>query len=348
MARRVKAVSHEDRLTLVEHLDELRTRLIVCIVVFGVALALCFWQNHLLLEIAQGPLPDDHDQLITFGVTEPFTTTLTVAAYGAIVLSLPIVLWQLYAYVLPAFSQAERRVVLPILLLFPLLFLAGLAFAYFVVMPAAVNFLLNFNDSQFNVQVRARDYYSFFSMTMIAGGLIFQLPLAILAVTRLGIVSVEQLTENRRYAYLVIAIVAAALPGVDPVSMLIEMVPLLVLYELSILLARVLGRPRRAGGHGQALHAGVGRESGAGRQASTGCSSTSGGRRKHVVKVVYAVLAVLMGASLFLVVGPLNIGRTLQQQQRRRQRRQALRRTGRTDRSETEKRSGRPEAAAGA
>jgi sec-independent protein translocase protein TatC len=248
MARRVKAVSHEDRLTLVEHLDELRTRLIVCIAVFGAALALCFWQNHLLLEIAAGPLPDEHDQLLTFGVTEPFTTTLTVSVYGAVVLSLPFVLYQLYAYVLPAFSQAERRVVLPILLMFPVLFLAGIAFAYFVVMPAALNFLLSFNDSQFIVQVRARDYYSFFSMTEIACGLIFQMPLAIIAVTRLGIVRVEQLSENRRYAYLVIAIVAAALPGVDPVTMLIEMVPLLVLYELSILLARAFGRPGEEGG----------------------------------------------------------------------------------------------------
>ncbi len=248
MARRVKAVSHEDRLTLVEHLDELRTRLIVCIVVFGVALALCFWQNHLLLEIAQGPLPADRDELITFGVTEPFTTTLTVSAYGAVVLALPIVLWQLYAYVLPAFSAAERRVILPILLLFPVLFVAGLAFAYFVVMPSALRFLLDFNDGQFNIQLRARDYYSFFSMTEIACALIFQLPLAIIAVTRLGIVRVEQLSENRRYAYLACAVLAAALPGVDPVTMLIEMVPLLVLYELSILLARAFGRPGAAGG----------------------------------------------------------------------------------------------------
>jgi sec-independent protein translocase protein TatC len=251
MARRVKAVSHEDRLTLVEHLDELRSRMLVCLAALGVALALCFWQNHVLLEIAQAPLPGDHDQLITFGVTEPFTTTLTVSVYGAVVLALPVVLWQLYAYVLPAFSQAERRVILPILLLFPVLFVAGLAFAYFVVLPAAVNFLLNFNDGQFNIQVRARDYYSFFSMTEISCALIFQLPLAIIAVTRLGIVKVEQLTQNRRYAYLVIAIVAAALPGVDPVTMLIEMVPLLVLYELSILLARVLGRPGTSGGVAQ-------------------------------------------------------------------------------------------------
>jgi len=251
MSPRVKPVSHEDRLTLVEHLDELRTRLFVCIAVLGVALALCFWQNHLLLEIAQQPLPANHSRLITFGVTEPFTTTLTVSAYAAIVLSLPVVLWQLYAYVLPAFSHEEKRVVLPLLLLFPLLFVAGLAFAYFVVMPAAVHFLLNFNDDQFNVQVRARDYYSFFSMTEIACALVFQLPLAIIAVTRLGIVSVEQLRRNRRYAYLVISIVAAALPGVDPVSMLLEMVPLLALYELSIVLARVVGRPRRGGAMGE-------------------------------------------------------------------------------------------------
>jgi sec-independent protein translocase protein TatC len=243
MARRVKAVSHEDQLSLVEHLDELRNRIIVCAVAFGVALALCFWQNHLLLEIAGGPLPDGHKKLITFGVTEPFTTTITVAAYGAIVLALPIVLYQLYAYILPAFSPLEKRAVLPILLLFPLLFLAGLAFSYFAVMPAAVKFLLNFNDSQFNVQVRARDYYSFFSTTMLAGAIVFQLPLAILAVTRLGVVKVEQLTSNRRYAYLAIAIIAAALPGVDPVSMIIEMVPLLVLFELSILIAKVFGRP---------------------------------------------------------------------------------------------------------
>lgn len=243
MPRRVKAVTHEDRLTIVEHLDELRARIIVCVAVFGVALALCFWQNHLLLEIASGPLPNDHEKLTTFGITEPFTTTLMVSVYGALVLSLPILLYQLYAYVLPAFSEAERRVVLPILLLFPVLFIAGLAFAYFVVMPAAVRFLLNFNDSQFTVLVRARDYYSFFSTTMIAAGLIFQMPLAIIAVVRLGIVRVEQLTANRRYAYLAIAILAAALPGVDPVSMLLEMVPLLVLYELSILLARAFGRP---------------------------------------------------------------------------------------------------------
>jgi Tat protein translocase TatC len=245
---RMRPVSHEDRLTLVEHLDELRGRIIICIVVFGVALGLCFWQDDLLLEIASGPLPDDHDKLLTFGVTEAFTTTVTVATYGALILSMPILLYQAYAYLLPAFSNQERRVILPILLCVPVLFLTGVAFAYFVVMPAAVEFLLGFNDTQFNVQVRARDYYSFFSTTLLAGGLVFQLPLAILAVTRLGIVTPAQLSSNRRYAYLAIAVLAAALPGVDPVTMLVEMVPLLLLFELSILIARAFGTPKAAGG----------------------------------------------------------------------------------------------------
>ena len=240
---RLKAVKHDERLDLVGHLDELRARLIVSLAVFGVALALCFWQNHMLLDIARGPLPANHDRLLTFGVTEPFTTTLTISAYGAIILALPIVLFQLYAYVLPAFSDRERRVVTPLLFMIPLLFLAGVLFAYFVVMPAATKFLLNFNNDQFNVQVRARDYYSFFATTILAVAVIFQLPVGILAATRLGFVTPEQLSGNRRYAYLIIAIVAAALPGVDPVTMLVEMVPLLALYELSIVLARFFGRP---------------------------------------------------------------------------------------------------------
>jgi sec-independent protein translocase protein TatC len=241
--RRIRPVAFEDQMSLVDHLDELRARLVVCIAIFGVALALCFWQSHLLLEIASAPLPAGHEKLITFGVTEPFTTTLTVSAYGAIILALPFVLYQLYAYVLPAFSKQQQRMILPLLLMIPVLFIAGVAFGYFLVLPAAAKFLLNFNDSQFNVQVQAKQYYSFFSMTLLATGIVFQVPVGILAVTRLGIVKVEQLTKNRRYAYLVCAVVAAALPGVDPISMLLEMAPLIVLYEISILLAKAFGTP---------------------------------------------------------------------------------------------------------
>jgi sec-independent protein translocase protein TatC len=241
--RRIKPASFDDRMSLVDHLDELRARLVVCLAVFGVALALCFWQNHLLLELAAKPLPSNHDKLITFGVTEPFTTTLTVSAYAAIILALPFVLYELYAFVLPAFSRQQQRLVVPLLAMIPALFIAGVAFGYFLVLPAAAKFLLNFNDSQFNVQVQAKQYYGFFAQTLVACGIVFQVPVGILAVTRLGIVKVSQLTRNRRYAHLACAVIAAALPGVDPISMLLEMAPLVVLYELSIVLAKAFGTP---------------------------------------------------------------------------------------------------------
>src|SRR3954453_18945411 len=238
---RLQSVSFEDRLTLVEHLDELRTRIVVSISAFALAFALCFWQNSRLLDVANAPLPDGKVP-ITFGVAEPFTTTVTVSAYAAIVISLPVILYQAYAYMLPAMTDRERRVIVPFLIMVPLLFIAGAVFGYFVVLPAATKFLLNFNQSQFNIQIRAKDYYSFFTTTVGAMGLIFQLPIGILAVPRLGIVTPRQLAKNRRYAYLIIAVVAMLLPGTDPVSMLLEMVPLIVLFEASLILARVLNR----------------------------------------------------------------------------------------------------------
>jgi sec-independent protein translocase protein TatC len=239
---RLRPVDFEDRLTLVEHLDELRSRIIISIVAFAVAFGICFWQNDRLLDIANAPLPGDRNP-ITFGVAEPFTTTVTITAYAALVLSLPVILYQAYAFILPALTNRERRVVVPFLVLVPILFVAGVVFGYFVVLPTATEFLLNFNDTQFDVEVRARDYYSFFTLTLGVMGLLFQLPIGILAVTRLGIVTPEQLATNRRYAYLVLAVLAMLLPGTDPISMLIEMVPLVVLFEASLLLARAFGRP---------------------------------------------------------------------------------------------------------
>ncbi len=240
---KVKPVAHEQEVSLVDHLDELRTRIITSLFVFGVALALCFWQNHLLLDIANGPLPEGREP-ITFGVAEPFTTTLTVSAYAAILLSLPILLYQAYAFVLPALKPTEKKVVMPFLLMAPFLFIGGVIFAYFVVVPAATDFLLNFNEDQFNIEIRAREYYSFFAMALISVGVLFQIPTGILAVTRLGIVTADQIAANRRYAILLIAVMAMLLPGTDPITMLISMAPLVVLFEGSLLLARVLPQPK--------------------------------------------------------------------------------------------------------
>src|SRR3954463_13124693 len=234
-------------MTLVEHLDELRNRIIVSAAVLVVACGLCFWQSDLLLDVANKPLPasiNGHPlKPITFGVAEPFMSTLKISIYAGIVIALPVLLYQLYAFFLPALKPSEKRAIIPFLFLVPALFIAGVVFGYFVVAPGATKFLLNFNENQFNIQVRARDYYSFFTLTLGLMGLIFQLPVGILALPRLGIVTPEQLSANRRYAYLVLAVVAMLLPGTDPVSMLIELVPLLVLYEVSVLVARAFGRP---------------------------------------------------------------------------------------------------------
>ena len=239
---RLKSAQFDDRMTLVEHLDELRTRIIVSAAVLVLAVVFCFWQNHELLEIANEPLPGDLEP-ITLSPTEPFFTTIKLSLYGGILLALPILLYQLYAFVLPAFSPGEKRVVLPMLLAVPFLFIGGVVFAYFVVMPPALDFLLDFNADEFDIEVRASEYYGFIVLTLIGVGLLFQIPVGVLAVTRLGIVTPQQLARNRRYAILIIAVVAMLLPGTDPVTMLISMLPLYLLFELSLLLARAFGSP---------------------------------------------------------------------------------------------------------
>jgi sec-independent protein translocase protein TatC len=303
----LRPIGHEDRLSLVEHLDELRTRLILCIVAFVLAFSFTYWQNDAVLEIVNAPVveafksgDDPKDKLgqttvfqqrlgafakelgealpaiersavsaadkraiaeaataakrvaeatptnvaqrpITFGITEPFLTTFKVSTYAAILLVLPFLLFQAYAFILPAFTTKERRAVLPILVMIPLLFIGGVFFGYYVALPKAASFLLNFNEANFDIQLRAQDYYSF-SVTFLASiGLLFQVPMGVLALTRLGIVSVAQLRKNRGYVILGTAVVAAIVtPTPDPITMLVTMAPLVVLFELSILGASFL------------------------------------------------------------------------------------------------------------
>jgi sec-independent protein translocase protein TatC len=238
---RVRPIAHDDRLSIVEHLDELRSRLIISAIAFAVAWGICGWQNHLILEILNDPLPSDIKP-ITLGPAEPFYTTLTNSAYAAILISLPVILYQLYAFILPAFSPGERRVALPMLLLIPVLFIAGVVFCYFVVLNPAMHFLLNFNADEFNVEVRARDYYSFVMLLLVAMGIGFQVPVGVLAACRIGLTSPEKLRKNRGYAIVVIAVIAALLPTLDPVTLILEMVPLIALYEGSIWLATIFAR----------------------------------------------------------------------------------------------------------
>jgi sec-independent protein translocase protein TatC len=303
----VRSIGHEDRISVVDHLEELRGRLIVCLAVVAVAFGFCFWQNNALLSIINAPLAHQTQKQVkagngplgstytvqesartvateleavvqtlqrpgsgasaatksslskvepqlnraiahlsaaptgnkpvTLGIGEPFTTTVGISFIFAMILSLPIILYELYGFLLPAFSPEQRRVTTSLMLSIPFLFVAGVAFGYFVVLPAAVRFFQSFNSGEFNVLVQASQYYHFAAVVLLAMGLVFQVPVGVLAATRAGIVTTKQLRHNRRYAVLACGAVAAFLPG-DAITLLLETVPLYLLFELSLMIAR--------------------------------------------------------------------------------------------------------------
>jgi sec-independent protein translocase protein TatC len=240
--RRVRPISHEERLSVVDHLDELRSRLIVCAVAFVVAWGLAAWQNDRVLDIMNAPLPHGIEP-ITLAPAEAFYTTISNSAYVALLLALPVILYQLYAFLLPAFKPAEKRIAFPMMMLIPVLFITGVLFCYFLILSPAMHFLLNFNSDQFSNQVRARDYYGFIIMLMVAMGLAFQVPVAVVVACKLRITTPAKLRRGRRYAIVTIVVLAALLPTVDPLSLILESVPMYALYELSILLAQAWGQP---------------------------------------------------------------------------------------------------------
>jgi sec-independent protein translocase protein TatC len=171
--------------------------------------------------------------------------TLKVSAYAGLLLSLPLILYELYAFILPAFSPREREVAIPAMLGIPILFVAGVVFGYFTVVPSAIKFLQNFNTDSFDVLVQAQPYYKFVILLLAAMGLLFQIPVFLVAANKMGVVTARMLSKNRRYAILVIAVVAMVLPGQDPVTMTLLMLPMYVLYELSILVVWLLDRRAR-------------------------------------------------------------------------------------------------------
>ena len=240
-ARLPRRLAPGEEATLVEHLGELRTRLLISLVAIGVAFVVAFaFQENILRWLAE-PLPDDK-RLITLGVTEPFFTAVKVSLYAGLALALPIVLYQLWSFLAPALEQHTQRVVSLFVVLGTGLFAAGAGFAYFVVLPRALAFLTDFNSEFYDVEIRASYYYSFVTMAVLGLGLVFEMPIFILALVRLRVLSADQLRRNRRMGIFLVVLVAVLLPTVDPISLAFEVVPLLALFELSIWLAVVMER----------------------------------------------------------------------------------------------------------
>jgi sec-independent protein translocase protein TatC len=186
---------------------------------------------------------------VTLGVAEPFFQTINVAMYGALVISLPLLLYQLYAFLIPAFTQRERRAIVPLLLGVPFLFYGGVAFGYYLALPRAVDFLQNFNSDNFDILVQAKDYYKFVAMFLAGSGVIFQVPVLVVALSRMGILSARRMRKQRGIVTIIAAVVAAVItPTPDAVTMLLMMAPLVVLFELSTLLALVLEKRSPVGG----------------------------------------------------------------------------------------------------
>jgi sec-independent protein translocase protein TatC len=233
MARLPRRLAHDESITVVEHLDEFRSRLLVSITAIGIAFAGCYVFQHQILTWLAAPLPDDK-KLFTLGVTEPFFTTVKVVFIAAIAFALPVILWQLWSFLAPAFEEHSQRIVAVFVAIATGLFTCGVAFGYYVILPRALGFLVNYNEDLFEIQVRATYYYSFVAYSLLAIGLIFNMPIFILALVRLGVVSSSAIRRNRRIGIALVVIGAALLPTVDPISLLFETIPLLLLFEASI------------------------------------------------------------------------------------------------------------------
>ncbi len=251
------SLSDEDRLSIWEHLDELRKRLFVCIlaVVVGVLAAALF--NSFMFDVLLFPLrqvhglPESATRITTFSPAEPFMVSLKVWAVGGIIVASPILIWEVWAFLAPAFTAGEKKYFYPVVFASTVLFLGGCALAYFVVLPKGLAWLLTFSAGFFNVQLRAQDYFTFMALFILAFGVVFELPVMLVLLAKVGVIDDKFLKKNRRYAVVILALAAAFItPSQDAFSMLAMFVPLYVLYEISVVLARIVQpKPEDAAAH---------------------------------------------------------------------------------------------------
>ena len=235
---------------LLEHLIELRRRLIYALLALGVGVAVCYPLAPYIFQFLTTPLwqamgEEPGRRLIYTGLTEAFLTYLKVAFFSGFILTFPFILWQGWLFVGPGLYDHEKKSIWPFLMMSPLLFLMGASLAYYVVCPWAWQFFLSFEmppsptGLSLRLEARISEYLAIILKLIMAFGLCFQLPLIILGLSKVGFLTLKSLERNRKYAFLIIVVVAAIITPPDIISPLSLIIPLYTLYEISIGLVRI-------------------------------------------------------------------------------------------------------------
>lgn len=240
----------DDKLPFTAHLEELRSRLIVCFVAVGVGFAISYFFKEAIFDILMRPLKEVMpvgQKVIFTGLPEAFFTYLKVSLLAGLMLAVPVILYEFWMFVAPGLYEKEKKIMWPIVLLSSFFFLGGALFGYFIVFPYGFEFFLSFSNETIQALPSMREYLSFSAKLLVAFGLSFELPLILTFMARLGIVSVDYLKRQRKYAILIFFAGAAMLTPPDVVTQIMLGVPLMVLYELSIIGARIFSKKSSGG-----------------------------------------------------------------------------------------------------
>ncbi|MCJ7774135.1 MAG: twin-arginine translocase subunit TatC [Desulfobacterales bacterium] len=240
-------LNEEEKIPFTAHLEELRKRLIRCFIAIGIGFVLSYGFKEKLFQILTDPLisvMQKDSKLIFTGLPEAFFTYLKAAMLSGIILASPVILYQFWMFVTPGLYKTERRVLTPIIILSSVFFICGTLFGYFVVFPIGFKFFLSFATENIQALPSMREYLSFASKFLLAFGLAFELPIVVTFLAKLGIVTVDFLRKNRKYALLLFFVVAAILTPPDVVSQILMAIPLVALYEIGIIGAMIFGKKK--------------------------------------------------------------------------------------------------------
>lgn len=240
----MKRIEFDNKMPFTEHLAELRTRLIVVISTVMVFSAICFLARDFFIHLLENPLPEAYKEMSFLSPTEGFFVAMKVSIFAGIVLSFPIILFQIWQFISPGLVKKEKKFTIPLVFFGTIFFLIGVSFAYFAILPLGLNFLLTFGAQYWTPNITVANYLSFCLKLLFAFGMAFELPLLVAFSCKVGLVSTDQLIKSRKYALLSFFILAAMLTPPDVVTQVFMALPLILLYEIGIYAGKLFEKKR--------------------------------------------------------------------------------------------------------